>query len=113
VDTTAPRISAQRERSQPSGSSTGEAPAAGGLHRGVSLTSLQICSGTRLEEEAIRTVLALVGSRQSCNDGNGEFRFTGTQRISSFNLIIYPTRGRTPSNRCEELDNAYRCLKSR
>jgi hypothetical protein len=113
VETAAPRVAAQRERSQPTGSSSGETPAPGGLRRGVSLTSLQICSGTRQEEDAVKTVLALVGSRQSCSDGNGEYHFTGTQRISSFNLIIYPARGRTPSNRCEELENAYRCLKSR
>ena len=114
VDSTAPRVVTQRERIQPTGGSAAESPkASGGLRRGVSLTSLQICPGNRQEEEAIKAVLALVGTRQSCSDANGEYHFTGTQRISSFNLIIYPARGRTPSNRCEELENAHRCLTSR
>jgi hypothetical protein len=83
------------------------------LSRGISLPSLEICASPREEEEKITAVLGAVGTRQSCRDGSGEYRFKGTQRISSFNLMIYPAKGRRPSNRCEELENAYRCLKAR
>jgi hypothetical protein len=75
--------------------------------------SLEICASTQEEEDDIKAVLGVVGSRQSCTDEKGEFRFRGTKRISSFNLMIYPGKGRRPSNRCEELENAYRCLKAR
>ena len=100
-----------RERSVPSG--TGESGSAAPVVHGVSLASLDICPNDREEEAAVRKVLGVVKSRQSCADSMGEFRFIGTQRISSFNLMIYPANGRRPSNRCEELENAYKCLKTR
>ncbi|GFE58624.1 hypothetical protein [Geobacter sp. AOG1] len=81
--------------------------------RGVSFASLEICASPREEEEKITAVLGVVGGRQSCRNGSGEYRFTGTRRISSFNLIIFPAKGRKPTNRCEELENAYRCLEAR
>jgi hypothetical protein len=81
--------------------------------RGVSLTSLDICSSQQEQEDKIKSVLSVVGSRQNCSDDSGEYQFKGTQRVSSFNLMIYPAKGRKPSNRCEELGNAYRCLKTR
>lgn len=83
------------------------------MTRGVSLTSLDICSSQQEQEDKVRSVLNVVGSRQSCSDDTGEYQFKGTQRVSSFNLMIYPAKGRRPSNRCEELGNAYRCLKTR
>ena len=95
-------IAADERRSQPLSPS-----------KGISLASLDICASPREEEEKITAVLGAVGGRQSCRDGSGEYRFRGTQRISSFNLIIYPAKGHTPTNRCEELENAYRCLKAR
>ncbi len=83
-----------------------------GLERGVSLMSLEICASPGQEEDAIREVMGVIGERESCRNGKGTFRFTGTKRISSFNLMIYPAKGRRPSNRCEELKNAYNCLET-
>lgn len=109
----APRLVAVRERGKATGSGDGEGTATLGLARGISLSSLEICSSPQAEEDDIRAVLRVVGSRQSCSDGKGEFQFKGTQRVSSFNLMIFPAKGRKPANRCEELENAYRCLKNR
>lgn len=109
----APRIAATRERTGTVGSGGGGDTASVGLVRGVSLASLAICSTPQAEEDAVRAVLGVVGSRRSCTDDKGEFQFKGTKRISSFNLVIFPAKGRRPSNRCEELENAYRCLKTR
>lgn len=108
----APRIAVARERTPAAAAGDGEA-ATVGLVRGVALMSLEICASPREEEDAIKAVLGVVGARQSCTDGKGTFQFRGTGRISSFNLMIFPANGRRPSNRCEELENAYRCLKSR
>ena len=83
------------------------------LARGVSLMSLGICAGSQQEEEKIKSVLSVVGSQDNCTNDKGTFEFRGTTRISSFNLIIYPGKGRKPSNRCEELKHAYDCLKTR
>jgi hypothetical protein len=88
-------------------------PAPGVAHRGISLNVLDNCASTQEQDDAIKAVLGVVGSRQSCTDEKGEFQFMATKRISSFNLIIYPGNGRKPSNQCEELKNAYRCLKAR
>lgn len=116
VDESAPRAVASRERTKYSGGSDGEpaAPASssGGLARGVALQNLEICSGPLLEEEGIKAILRVIGSRQSCSDQKGEFQFKGTKRISSFNLVVFPSPGRKPSNRCEELENAFKCLKA-
>jgi hypothetical protein len=112
MEESAPRVVASRERSKPAGGEAGESAASIGLARGVSLQSLEICSSPQLQEEAIMAILRVVGSRKSCTDGKGEFQFKGTQRISSFNLVIFPAPGRKPSNRCEELENAYKCLKT-
>ena len=107
------RVVATRERSKVSGvGGDGENSSSIGLVRGLSLMSLEICSSPQKQEEAIKAVLSVVGSRQSCSDEKGEFQLFGTQRISSFNLMIFPSKGRRPSNRCEELDNAYKCLKT-
>ena len=107
------RVVASRERSKVSGGGgDGENSSSVGLVRGITLMSLEICSSPQKQEEAIKAVLSAVGSRQSCSDEKGEFHFKGTQRISSFNLMIFPSKGRRPSNRCEELDNAYKCLKA-
>lgn len=109
----APRVAVARERTPATAAGDGEAAATIGLVRGVSLMSLEICASPREEEDAIKAVLGVVAARQSCTDGKGTFQFRGTRRISSFNLMIFPANGRRPSNRCEELENAYRCLKSR
>lgn len=102
------RVAVARQAPQASGSGgTGTAAAA---VRGVSLASLDVCPDQQDEEDGIRAVLKVVGSRQSCTSSLGEFRFIATQRISSFNLMIYPANGRRPSNRCKELENAYKCL---
>lgn len=107
------RVVATRERSKVAGAAgDGDGASPVGLTRGVTLMNLEICSSPQKQEEAIRAVLGVVGSRQSCRDDKGEFQFKGTQRISSFNLMIYPSKGRRPSNRCEELENAYTCLKT-
>lgn len=108
----APRIAVARERKEATGAAGGEATAAIGAVRGFSLGSLEICASPQAEEDDIKALLSVLGTRQSCRDGKGEFEFKGTQRVSSFNLIIYPAKGRRPSNRCEELENAYRCLKN-
>jgi hypothetical protein len=89
----------------------GEAEAAIIMSRGVPLMSLQICDSSLQQEEAIKAVLSVVGSRQSCRNEKGAFQFKGTKRVSSFNLIIFPSRGREPSHRCEELEYAYSCLQ--
>lgn len=107
-----PRFSTLRGREQATVAGEAAAPALG-VSRGVSLMNLEICASTQELEDAIKAVLGVVGSRQSCTDEKGEFQFRGTKRISSFNLIIYPGNGRKPSNQCEELKNAYRCLKAR
>ena len=110
-----PRVTTARERTKISGSGggsgDGESTASVGLARGVSLMSLEICASSRQQEEAIKAVLSVVGSRQNCRDEKGEFEFKGTKRVSSFNLMIFPSQGRKPSHRCEELENAYTCLK--
>ena len=108
----APRAVASRERTQASGTGEEREMSAAGVTRGVSLATLEICSSPSKEEEDIRAVLGIVSSRQSCADEKGVFQFKGTKRISSFNLIIFPAKGRKPSNRCEELENAYKCLKT-
>lgn len=105
-----PIVTATRERASASGTGAGGGSSSVGLVRGVSLMSLDICSSPQEEEDHIRAVLGVVGSRQSCANDKGEFQFRGTKRISSFNLMIYPAKGRRPSNRCEELEYAYRCL---
>jgi hypothetical protein len=81
-----------------------------GLARGISLDSLDICASPQEEENDITAVLSVIGSRQRCTNGKGEFQFKGTRRISSFNIIIFPANGRRASNRCEELKNAFNCL---
>jgi hypothetical protein len=106
----ASRVVTTRERAGVAGGGSGQPAPAAGVTRGVSLMSLEICSSTRQQEEAIKSILAVVGSRQSCRNERGEFQFRGTQRISSFNLLIFPSRGRKLSNRCEELEDAYNCL---
>lgn len=105
-----PIVTASRGRATATGTGGGEGSSSVGLVRGVSLMSLEICSSPQEEEDHIRAVLGVVGSRQSCASDKGEFQFKGTKRISSFNLMIYPAKGRRPSNRCEELEYAYRCL---
>jgi hypothetical protein len=113
-DEGAPHVSASRERtklsSRGNGSGSEESTSSVGLVRGVSLMSLEICSSAQLQEERIKDVLSVVGSRQSCRNEKGEFQFRGTKRISSFNLMIFPSQGRKPSNRCKELEYAYTCL---
>lgn len=99
-----------RQRSKNPGSAAAGSGVA--LARGVSLMSLKICDSALQQEEAIKAVLSVVGSRQSCTSDKGEFRFKETKRVSSFNLIIFPSGGREPSQRCEELDYAYHCLKT-
>ena len=111
-ETASPRITALRGRARTSGTEDGEGSSAIGLVRGISLASLEICSSPQKEEDDIRAVLSVVSSRQSCMDEKGEFQFKATKRISSFNLMIFPAKGRKPTNRCEELENAYRCLKT-
>ena len=109
-----PRVTTARERTKitgSGGSGDGESPASVGLARGVSLMSLEICASSRQQEEAIKAVLSVIGSRQNCRDEKGEFQFKGTKRVSSFNIMIFPSQGRKPSHRCEELENAYTCLK--
>jgi hypothetical protein len=103
---------ASRGRGNAAGGVGDETGSSVGMTRGISLMSLDICSSPQEEEEHIRAVLGVVGSRHSCVDGKGEFQFKGTKRISSFNLMIYPAKGRRPSNRCEELEYAYNCLKN-
>ncbi|TGU70355.1 hypothetical protein E4633_19400 [Geomonas terrae] len=101
---------AARERSKsPAGSAAAGSDVS--LSRGVSLMSLKICDSALQQEEAIKSVLSVVGSRHSCTSDKGEFQFKGTKRVSSFNLIIFPSRGREPSQRCEELEYAYDCLR--
>ncbi len=112
VEEAGQRVVATRERSRAAGGADADNSSSVGLVRGLSLMSLEICSSPQKQEEAIKAVLNVVGSRQSCRDEKGEFQFKGTQRISSFNLMIFPSKGRRPSNRCEELDNAYTCLKT-
>jgi len=113
ADETARHVVAARERSRAvEAGADGENSSSIGLVRGLSLMSLEICSSPQKQEDAIKAVLSVIGSRQSCRNEKGEFQFKGTQRISSFNLMIFPSKGRTPSNRCEELDNAYKCLKT-
>ena len=107
-----PRAAAVRERKESAGAGEGEAARGVGLARGVSLMNLGICFQPRAEEDAVRGVLGAVGSRRSCRDETGEYQFIGTQRVSSFNLMIRPAKGRRPTNRCEELENAYSCLKA-
>jgi hypothetical protein len=109
----APRVTASRERGTVSGSAEGTGSSSLAVSRGVSFASLDICASPREQEEKITAVLGIVGERSTCNDGSGRYDFKGTQRISSFGLIIYPAKGRRPTNRCEELENAYRCLKTR
>ncbi|NVN90323.1 MAG: hypothetical protein HXX11_06925 [Desulfuromonadales bacterium] len=113
LEEAAPRVTATRERTKLAagngGGGDGESSSVG-LVRGVSLMSLEICSSSQLQEEKIKDVLSVVGSRQSCRDEKGEFQFKGTKRVSSFNLMIYPSSGRKPSNRCKELEYAYTCL---
>ena len=114
LEESAPRITATKERTKLSGSGgaggDGESTSSIGLVRGVSLMSLEICSSSQLQEEKIKDVLSVVGSRQNCRDEKGEFQFKGTKRVSSFNLMIFPSQGRKPSNRCKELEYAYTCL---
>jgi len=107
------RIIAARESTPASGAEEAGSTSRPGVVRGISLASLEICASPQAEEDAIKAVLGIVGSRQECVNERGEFDFRGTQRISSFNLIIIPAKGRKPVNRCEELENAYRCLKTR
>jgi hypothetical protein len=109
---TAPRITVARGRTKLTGTGREESDTPVGLVRGISFMSLEICSSLQEEEDGIKAVLSVVGSRQSCTNEKGEFQFIATQRISSFNLIIFPAKGRRPTNRCEELKNAYRCLKT-
>ncbi|QXE91062.1 hypothetical protein [Geomonas subterranea] len=105
----APVASPKQRSKSPSGGGAGGSEVA--LARGVSLMSLKICDSALQQEEAIKAVLSVVGSRSSCTSDKGEFQFKGTKRVSSFNLIIFPSGGREPSQRCEELDHAYDCLK--
>ena len=107
------RIAAGRDRTQPPISGEEGGTAHPGVVRGISLMSLEICSSPQAEEDAIKAVLSVIGSRRECVSEKGEFDFKGTKRISSFNLIIIPAKGRKPTNRCEELENAYKCLKTR
>lgn len=111
--TSAPRVVATRDRGTAPGEAVDPRASALALSRGVSFASLEICSSPSEQEEKITAVLGVVGARRSCRDETGEYQFKGTQRISSFNLIIFPAKGRRPTNRCEELENAYRCLKTR
>jgi hypothetical protein len=109
----AQRVAARAQISPSTGSGDAGSAAAIGVGRWVSLMSLETCPSQQEEEDAISRVLGVVGSRHSCSNSLGEFRFKGTKRISSFNLMIYPANGRRPSNRCEELEHAYKCLKTR
>ncbi|MBJ6800612.1 hypothetical protein [Geomonas propionica] len=102
-------LTARQRSKSPAGSGAGGSEVA--LARGISLMSLKICDSALQQEEAIKAVLSVVGARASCTSDKGEFQFKGTKRVSSFNLMIYPSRGREPSQRCEELDYAYDCLK--
>jgi hypothetical protein len=110
----APRVAATRDRSKVAGGEGGGSSETTtiGMSRSVSLQSLEICSSPQLQEDDTKALLRVVGSRLSCRDEKGEFQFKGTKRISSFNLILIPSPGRKPSNRCEELENAYNCLKN-
>jgi hypothetical protein len=109
----ATRVAARPQITPATGSGEAGSAAAVGVVRGVSLMSLDVCPSPQEEEDAISRVLGVVGSRHSCSNSLGEFQFKGTKRISSFNLMIYPANGRRPSNRCEELEHAYKCLKTR
>jgi len=109
----APHIAPARERGPAPGTGEAGVPGSVGMIRGISLMSLDICSSPQEEEDDIKAVLNVIGLKKSCTSEKGEFQFTGTQRISSFNLIIFPAKGRKPSNRCEELKYAYKCLTTR
>ncbi len=112
-DVDVPRVTASRARPQTSGTGTetGKGVSSMDMSR-ISLMSLDVCASSQLQEDAIKAVLGVVGARESCTDQKGIFYFMGTTRISSFNLMITPAKGRKPTNRCEELENAYRCLKT-
>jgi hypothetical protein len=113
VAETAPRVATTRSSSRLGGGDAGSpAQTTIGMSRSVSLQSLEICSSQQDQEDGIKSILRIVGSRTSCRNEKGEFQFKGTNRISSFNLILIPSPGRKPSNRCEELENAYNCLKT-
>lgn len=106
-----PHIAVGRERAHATEVADGGGGASSiGLARGISLDSLDICASPQEEENDITDVLSVIGSRQRCTNGKGEFQFKGTRRISSFNIIIFPANGRRASNRCEELKNAFNCL---
>jgi len=113
-DVASPRVIASRGRAQTSGTDTGQGKGVSAMDMSrISLMSLQVCASPQMEEDAIKAVLSVVGDRDSCTDQKGKFYFLGTARISSFNLMITPAKGRKPTNRCEELEYAYRCLKNR
>jgi hypothetical protein len=99
-------VAKNRDREQPT-SSVSEGTGSGKV-RGVSFHTLDVCPNIRDEEEKIRKVLSILGGRTAC----GEYSFTGTSRISSFNMLINTAKVRGSSNRCEELENAYNCLKN-
>lgn len=81
--------------------------------KGVPLNDLIACSNALDEGLLKNKILNAIGQRRECfNPSSGRFLFQGTDRYTSFEMIIMPSPGRKLSNRCGELKNALVCLRS-
>jgi hypothetical protein len=80
---------------------------------GLSLDDLMACTNARDERALKKNILNIIGSKHKCSSPeSGTFVFLGTDRFTSFDMLVFPAPQRHPENRCEELKNAYFCLSS-
>jgi hypothetical protein len=78
--------------------------------KGVPLSKLPACRNAREETVLTEQILNVIGSRNMCSDATNRYLFSGTQRLSSFGMIIQPIVESRLSDRCGELHKAYQCL---
>ncbi|MBI4698534.1 MAG: hypothetical protein HY758_06375 [Nitrospirae bacterium] len=79
--------------------------------KGVPLNDLVVCTNALDEGILKKKILKVIGTRRECySPSAGRFVFLGTDRYTSFEMLIAPASGRRLSNRCGELKNALVCL---
>jgi hypothetical protein len=78
--------------------------------KGVPLSKLPACRNAREETALTEQILNVIGSRHMCSDSTNRYLFSGTQRLSSFGMMIQPIVESRLSDRCGELHKAYQCL---
>lgn len=77
---------------------------------GVPLESLPTCRSRQQEDLLKLRLLSRAGTRKSCIDESGTYRFLETKNLNAFLMRVQPGAMRELGNRCDELAQAQACL---